>query len=358
MRLILTQPCSDETISSILDRACSVHRLPRAILLRELCPGISDWPADIDLDVSPPPALVSNLAKALGLDPACIDALRLGDFAWRLIPKARIACCPECLNEDVRSGRDPYFRADWSWCFMTHCVVHQCPLEVWSPINLITGQRYWYRLHLAHGADFVPVPEGYDMTRPFSSVSRVDWDDPITRRVWRAIMAHERDLLALMQASGSAHRVSRARIRKLYVLAAGKWSGVFKWSLMNQLIPIGSAQRLFTKQPCGLLSGVGVADSWKRFRCIRVPAYRRSAVWMVSQLRNPGPAAALQWFPNAGKSKRRHWLKPLVWECLSESGRVLFLEVLLEDKKYQGPDKNMSHAHAQKSNSVDKLQAT
>jgi len=357
MRLILSRPPSDETISSIVDRACSLYNLSRAALIEELCPGLRIRLSDIDLDVSPPPAIVAKLAEALEMDPMQLESLRLGTPAWRLIPKARIACCPKCLTEDVRTGRDPYFRADWSWCFMTHCTKHKCPLEVWSHITERLGERHWYRFHLAKGVESSPVPDYYDKTRPFTSIGRINWEDAITKRVWRAITEHERKLLSLMQSYDTAHLSIQWRIRRLYILAAGKWSGAFHVPLMNQFTPTGSPERLFNLPPHRLTPGKGVADSWKRFRSIPVPGYRRSAVWIVSQLRSPGPPASLKWFPDAGRSRRRHWMKHLVWECLIESGRPLFLEAFSEDRKYQEPNRGISRGLTQKAIRADQHRA-
>lgn len=327
MRLILTRPQPDETISSILDRACSLYSISRSMLLSELCPGNYDWPSGIDLDVNPPPRLIESLARALDLPPQALERLRLDKVSWRLLPKARLAYCPKCLNADCGSGRDPYFRADWSWCFMTHCAVHRCPLLMWTYSSRQIDHRRFWRCQLAGGENFAPLVDWDDFTVPFPEFNRIDWSNPEIGRVWAAIVTQEQELLAWITA-GDARKAAIFRLRMLYVLATGKWTKPSRGPLMNKLVPVGAAERLFDLGQWSLPAGRGVADSWKRIRSAWLPGYRRAASWVVSQIRHPGPPVALQGFPLAATASSPQWFRRIVWARLLEEGRGHFREAL------------------------------
>ncbi len=282
MRLIIPCPQADETISSIVDRACSFYRAKRRHLLQELMPSAAKL-GDFDLDTGPPVELLRNLAAALRMSTTSLENMVLTRPDWRLMPNARVAYCPKCWADDVRSGRDNYFRADWSWCFSTSCYIHDVPLEKWSYIG-IHGQRQLFRGQLAELED-----DALGLTRTWARKTRaVDWSSSETRAVWSLIRQHEDRVRKIMADDA---RFSDKRLRWLYCLVVGDWHRRRAGAPMDALRPSKGAGRLLAFQPrykrhCQHESTVG---AWDHFRSAPDPGYRRTANWLVACITAPSP---------------------------------------------------------------------
>lgn len=324
MRLILNRPLPDETISSIVDRACSLHNISRSMLLSELCPDVNPVPADLDLDVSPPATLITNLAKALSMRRDDVEALRLSHSAWRLFPKARTVGCIRCLREDFEMKRDPYIRADWTWCFLTHCTRHRYPLTYYFDLRH-AKEIVFPRMTMAHGLSV--HPDLYDDTVTSSTFTESDalkFRTKMIERVWRATIRFEQKFLALVTSQVGTDSIRLWRMRNLYVLVSARWACTTKAELVEHLMPLGAPERLFAPLPYYFPSGKGLVDTWELFRSRRRICVRRAANWVVSQLKEPGRPIKLERIPEAVNSTQRQWMRKIVWQHLSEKGKVLY----------------------------------
>lgn len=277
MRLIIPRPQPDETISSIVDRACSFYHAKRRHLLQEL---MQSWTKmdEFDLDTAPPGVLLENLAQALHMPTASLERLVLKRSDWRLVPKARVAYCPRCWADDALAGRDSYFRAEWSWCFATSCHIHNVPLERWSYLS-VHGQRQLFRGQMA---DVQGDPMG--LTRSWATkVRSIDWTNVETRAVWALVRQHEDRMRRLLVQES---RFSDKRLRWLYCLVVGDWHRRRQGAPMDARRPPKRAGRLLAFHPqygrhCQHESTVG---AWDHFRAIPDPGHRRTANWLVACL--------------------------------------------------------------------------
>ncbi|MGH9436336.1 MAG: TniQ family protein [Terriglobia bacterium] len=149
--LPVPQPLFDESISSYLDRAASVHGVDRYVLGRDLLaqayPGIP-LPCVEDWD-QPPPRALQALAQASGLSAkALLKDHGITDGPGWLLPQARTAWCPQCFARDA-SWQPPYFRREWARAACTFCPEDGEPLLDWPPEGRIEkGKRQGRRLPL------------------------------------------------------------------------------------------------------------------------------------------------------------------------------------------------------------------
>lgn len=314
----------DETISSVVDRACSLHNISRSMLLSELCPDVNPVPADLDLDVSPPATLITNLAKALSMRRDDVEALRLSHSAWRLFPKARTVGCIRCLREDFEMKRDPYIRAEWTWCFLTHCTRHRYPLTYYFDLRHANEIVFW-RMTMAHGLSFRPgLYDDTDTSWAFTESDPLAFHNKVIERVWCATIRFEQKLLALVTSQSGTDSIRLWRMRNLYVLVSARWACTTKAELVEHLMPLGAPGRLFEPLPYYFPSGKGLADTWELFRSRRRICVRRAANWVMSQLKEPGRPIKLERIPEAVNSSQRQWMREIVSQHLSEKGKVLY----------------------------------
>jgi len=138
LRLRTAVPTSDESLSSILDRAASMWCISREGLLGQL--GHTSLLNDPDAKESP--QFLDSIAKALGVKSSALEELLVPEHRLHVLvdPRFRHAYCPLCFDSDWKSGRLPYFRLDWGRLWATHCPVHEAPLFEWMAMSR-SGQR-------------------------------------------------------------------------------------------------------------------------------------------------------------------------------------------------------------------------
>jgi hypothetical protein len=138
LRLRTSAPSSDESLSSILDRAASLWCISRNGLLRQL----GHASAVEDLDAMESPLLLDSMAAALGMKSSALSLMVVPQHRLDVLidHRFRNAYCPLCFEGDWKSGRTPYFRLDWGRLWATHCSVHRAPLFEWVAISPL-GQR-------------------------------------------------------------------------------------------------------------------------------------------------------------------------------------------------------------------------
>lgn len=297
MRLMIPRPQQDETISSIVDRACSFYHAPRHLLLSELAPSVP-WQSFEDLDSDPPRELMERLSVALDVPTSSLQALILTRPTWRLAPKARLAFCPKCWDEDVSQGIDTYFRNDWAWCFVTVCKEHGVPLERWKHISKRVGQRYLYREQMS---EVLSNPSG--VKRPYTQrQGAVDWGSSEVKAIMTFVKCHE---AALRKRIGFCPTSTDNRLRWLYCLVIGDWyRGRFGAPLEARRPPLhyGSVLSYHPRyrREC---YDESTAGAWEHFRSIADPDHRRTANWLVACLTTHQSSRELK--ESSGRSSQR-----------------------------------------------------
>lgn len=181
IRFHITPPRPDESLSSVLDRACGLFNICRAGVIRQMIHVNS---CDFD---APPQKVCEALASATQTSYEAMQRLSVpAERAWMLVKRAdRDAYCPLCADEDIASGMVPYFRLDWSRLWVTHCHIHGTPLMQWRDMSS-TGQRMIAHAFYVGGAS---LPRWFDANREAARA----WIESSARSdafaLWRAIRA-------------------------------------------------------------------------------------------------------------------------------------------------------------------------
>lgn len=286
MRLMIPRPQSDETVSSIIDRACSFYHAPRHHLLGELAPSVP-WQAFDDLDADPPRELIEHLSVALEVSIASLQTLILSRKEWRLAPKSRLAFCPNCWDEDLSRGIDTYFRSDWAWCFVTLCNVHDVPLQKWKHVSKRVGQRYLYREQMS---EVFPTANG--VKRPYvQRLGAVDWENSEVKAIKTLIRRHES---GLRRRIGIGPTSTDNRVRWLYCLVIGDWYRRRFGAPMEARRPPLRYGAVLSYHPCNRRQcyDESTSGAWEHFRSIADPDHRRTANWLVACLTSQKPSRA------------------------------------------------------------------
>ena len=298
MRLMIPRPQPDETISSVIDRACSFYHAPRHQLLSELAPSVP-WHAFEDLDANPPRELLEQLSAALSVPVDSLQALILLRQNWRLMPKARVAFCPKCWDDDISLGIDTYFRADWTWCFVTLCKKHGVPLERWKHASKRVGQRYFYREQMSE-----VFPLGNGVKRPYIQRRQdVDWGNSEVQAVLRLVRSHEEGLRKRIATGPTS---PENRLRWLYCLVVGDWyRGRVGTPLEVRRPPLRYGAVLsYHPRHRRQCYDESTSGAWEHFRSIADPDHRRTANWLVACLTTHRGSRALE-ATGGGRSTRQ-----------------------------------------------------
>lgn len=130
VRAAIGPPASDETISSVLDRAANFWGIDRPSLLAAV--GASSCGEDDD---APSPITLGAIAEMTGFPPASLAPLTVPDSAQQLQTGHRGGYCPRCWADDVAQQREPYFRRSWASCAALACDLHGNLLYAWEVDN-------------------------------------------------------------------------------------------------------------------------------------------------------------------------------------------------------------------------------
>lgn len=160
LQLRTAPPRLGESISSVLDRACSLWNLSRSSLIREIT-GMS--PGDFgDPDGIPNVQALCSLASALNVKSSHLAqfAAAPGRTSLLMAPPARHAYCPLCFARDRSAERLPGFQLDWGRFWLTHCRIHLTPLFDWKVIGP-AGERWLPPEWLVGDSSFRPAPQSW-----------------------------------------------------------------------------------------------------------------------------------------------------------------------------------------------------
>lgn len=132
IRLYVDLPYPDETWGSFVDRVAGFYRCDRKGLMAQLT---GTWPHEpwctIDFDRDMPQGVYEAFREALQVSHDEFPPGERGVTRDSLPGHRRHDYCPLCFLDDLRAGRTPYFRFQWSIPLLTYCQEHQTPLVPW-----------------------------------------------------------------------------------------------------------------------------------------------------------------------------------------------------------------------------------
>lgn len=165
-------------MSSFLGRAAQFYATTVPALLTDLLePTGWDWRNSTnrrDLDMNPPSALELALRTAVNNWVAPLYDHQ-GFKHWTLATRCRDAYCPECFQEDLQTGRTPYFRMDWIPVLVTSCWKHCTPLFKWE--DTTTGGIRRLPKQWLYGPCKFPVSIPAFMTRHLALLEKIRRND-------------------------------------------------------------------------------------------------------------------------------------------------------------------------------------
>lgn len=134
LKLRVDPPYDGESLSSFIGRCAQFYATPPFELLKDLGrpSGTARW--RYDLDLLPQPEIPLRLSEAVPGWRSPLDAQQ-GFRNWVLGPYCRTSYCALCFEEDLGSGRTPYFRVDWVPVLVTSCWKHRVPLFNWQDVG-------------------------------------------------------------------------------------------------------------------------------------------------------------------------------------------------------------------------------
>lgn len=281
--LWITPPYRDETNSSVLDRAAVFHGLPRKRLLSELLPERQWWGHLPDVDYGFWHDRVHDaLCQALRLRPEDIGSGLCEVPSECLRPCARSAYCPLCFAEDLRHGRTPHFRWQWSQAYVTLCPLHGAPLCNWRKLN--NQQRILPRV-------WTVAPRLEDMDRCAWFIEDVRFAEQALRDLDRPesplwLVHHlQSQALNLNRAPGCSHRNHASvnwEMLNLAIVRGAAWrDGGETPPLASELRPRDELEGLFGDVP---------EKDWRRqprsalrgFYAQRLVSWRRTTMWFAA----------------------------------------------------------------------------
>lgn len=135
LRLRIDAPYPGESLSSFVGRAAQFYSMPVPLLLNQLMQG-EKWTGGgrRDIDLNPPAVLERRLAESVR-DWRSPLTSHQGFHDLTLAPARRHSYCPACFEEDLGTGRTPYFRNDWMAIFVSTCWQHGTPLFSWEAVD-------------------------------------------------------------------------------------------------------------------------------------------------------------------------------------------------------------------------------
>ena len=245
LNLLIQRPLPDESLRSIVDRACDSYDVPRQAVLIDAGDTdtlvVSDWD-DLPINLS------AALANAMRCPVDEVAACAIKDGPEWLHPSARDAGCPRCLMDDLEAGGCAYSRKSWFKTCSTFCERHRCPLFIVPPSV----------------GSYLGIPnDGSYQIEPALTDALIDWEHEVQT------MALDSPVRRLMALTGVNHETAPGQpyaggLR----LVRGSWIHE-RWPRRRQE-PLGST------------------DPWSRVRSLGEPAYRRAAMyWAAVGLARP-----------------------------------------------------------------------
>ena len=286
-RLWIAPPYPDETVSSVLDRACAFYCVDRQRLLdsfgqRALLVG---YKQDVDRQYATP--LVGRVFEGLGGDVRaaswipdnCLPARSRGQY------------CAHCFAEDLAAGRSPYFRWQWAIPYVTVCQAHGVPLCVWR--HMVRHRRVLPRAWVAnpslqdvglcswleHDAEFGSVAVREDRQALLSAVTRLQGElIPANFKAGGSYKGHARTLW---------HRVE-----ELIHVGAALTRNTHLGPVASHLRPANCIENLFgTPSPKDQPHLSRNTSTLRRFEGHPSPSWRRSVLWFVARMLKGGDTA-------------------------------------------------------------------
>ena len=251
-------PQPGETLASLVARAASLYHCSAESLWLNLETG---GPALGPMDA---PTLhgLRRVGEAIGLAPKGLVKQRLYDDPWRLLPDARHAVCPVCVDQEAQEDSPPRYRADWTRVLVPTCSRHGAGLRLacgsigrratdlsGDPDDLSDTDRAVLALIQLFG-------ETLERALYFGGSWPTSWrGNPSTARAWM--------LRACLHRGPDADAVPISNVRPQGALAC------------------------WVHGPTHLMPPVRVG-AWDAFRAIADPAHRRAALWAGAWLVVPG----------------------------------------------------------------------
>ena len=246
-------PGPDESLRSVLGRAAALYECSPDDLWGSLNRDAAEVCGDVE---DPSCAAMCRMARTLGVAPKVLRAHRSPDAPWRLAPDSGAGYCPECWNEDIRSGRPRMLRRSWRHVLRTHCPLHRLPLQLardtWATGSIRT--HYPSCTFTSDERQTLDLIEDFGVTLEKSLYFREPWPSG-----WGASPAGARSLITSV-----SFNLGRTRdfAPSHCVYARGNLSDLVHGP-RRMLDPL--------RQP-----------EWEAFRALGNPAVRRAAIWIAA----------------------------------------------------------------------------
>lgn len=302
-----------ETPGSWLDRVAVFYGLSRRELWKDHRLGLDAAAiealqnVDIDIDLhSWPRRLLQRLPVQVVRE---LHRAASSMSAWSVDCAKRSAYCPHCFEDDIRLGRQVFFRQPWAAAWLTHCPDHRTPLMSWRAVRA-GGQRVVGKGSNdgeLQAASFVERRMAKilasDLRRADAFAGACRWNPDANANAWREQVDFESqvgraiDEGASLDAAASSSR-SSSRLVHVRVLAdlvlAGCWptakpsshclmapAGTFEWvwntsSSSMSTFPVGGVPRMEALPP----------------------EVRRTVLWMTRLLLSDDLACTRPWRPD------------------------------------------------------------
>lgn len=276
-RWLVSTPCADESLRSVLGRAADLYGQEPDILWTGLLGAAQLPPCAID---DPSTEAIDALAYVLAVQPGRLNRLRLPAGQRSLDHGRRHPFCPRCWRADDAAGRPRHFRRAWAKALSLRCELHGTPLVAWHASRHQFAPRSSddISLHelLVDGVEKQPeVRDALAYIHDFADrVARCGDDESMWPSDWNGTLGEAlRDLVQVMTPDGP---VESSWLSQTYTSAA-----------LRPFIHPGPS-----------VPEAGGSEGWERFCRTTDPATRRMALWLIGswvvpswpdQLRAPLP---------------------------------------------------------------------
>ena len=301
VRVAISPPASDETFSSVVDRAAAFWGMERSGL-------VASWELDATSTVvaveadSPTPNLLAALAHTIGVSDAALRLTIVEANEVTIGGGHRLAYCPLCWSDDCEQGRDPYFRRAWCALSAIRCERHAVPLCPW--------------LRNSQGARYTPPTRQSirlgDSAWQHNVRYAAAWRDASGSQLMQDVLAEiatfsDQAIKSLQGGEFPAHwRGDVQTLRDLIVLLTTNPAPFTERIPLDRLVPAVADERLFGSRR-GTSAPLSVREGWEAVRRLGSPQVRRTLWWLVGRTIVP------QWKPMPLRGLPGVCHDPLTW---------------------------------------------